>query len=79
MEIYVIETAQLLKAIASLLAVFGWVTTILWVVVVIADYGDVEDKTRLMRILVALSIITAVSTVFAVFIPSSRAVEALLK
>lgn len=79
MEIYVIETAQLLKTIASLFAVIGWIATILWTIVVIANYYDVEDKIRLTRILVALSIVTAVSTVFAIFIPSSRAMEALLK
>lgn len=79
MEIYVIETAQLLKAIASFFAVVGWIATILWIIVVVTNYDDVEDKTRLMRVLVALSIVTAVSTMFAVFIPSSKAVEALLK
>lgn len=79
MEIYIIETAQLLKNIASFSAVVGWIATILWVVVVIAYYDNVEDRTRLMRVLVALSIVTGVSTMFAVFIPSSKAMEALLK
>lgn len=79
MEIYVIETAQTLKSIASLFAVIGWIATILWIMVTIMNYDDVEDKTQPIRVLVALSIITAVCTVFAIFIPSSRAMEALLK
>lgn len=79
MEIYVIETVQTLKAIASVFTLLGWVLTVLWAVMLAINYEGLDDDTKPMRVLIILSIIAVVSTMFAVFIPSSKAVEALLK
>lgn len=79
MEIYVIETAQLLKSMASFFTVFGWLATILWAVMLAINYEGLDDDTKPMRVLIILGIITMVFTMSAVFIPSSRAMEALLK
>lgn len=79
MEIYVIETAQTLKAVASVFTLLGWVLTVLWAVMFAINYEGLDDGIKPMRVLIILSIIAVVSTMLAVFIPSSKAMEALLK